>query len=209
ASQLLLQTLPLAKDAREIARTIQRHTHRAPLIRERRQDRLTDPPHGVRDELHALLRIELPCSRDEPDVAFLDQVDQRDAAVLILLGDADDEAEVRPDELLHGLLIALLRTTTQLDLFLRSQQLMLADLAQVLIECRPLLGRTRKSFQSTSIAPLAPLASLRHLHMCNRLPVLPHQAHRRPSTTTLPCKDSAPAPPRATGFFQAWAGRTP
>src|SRR5690606_40670286 len=100
ASQLLLQTLPLAKDAREIARTIQRHTHRAPLIRERGEDRLTDPPHRVRDELHALLRIELPCSRDEPDVAFLDQVDQGDTAVLVLLGYADDETQVGADELL-------------------------------------------------------------------------------------------------------------
>src|SRR5690606_9409880 len=116
------------------------------LVRQCSKDRLTDPPHRVRDELHALVRIELARRRHQTDVALLDQVDQRDTAILVLLGHTDHEPQVRADQRLHGLLIAGLRPMTQLDLLLRRQELVPADLAQILIECRALLTGACKPF---------------------------------------------------------------
>src|SRR5690554_2049451 len=146
ATQLLLQSLPLTEDALKIARPVQRNAHCAPLVRQCSKDRLTDPPHRVRDELHALVRIELARRRHQTDVALLDQVDQRDTAILVLLGHTDHEPQVRADQRLHGLLIAGLRPMTQLDLLLRRQELVPADLAQILIECRALLTGACKPF---------------------------------------------------------------
>ena len=104
--QLLAQDLARLDDAREIGGAVERHANRAALARERGQDRLTDPPHGVRDELHALVGIELPGGGEQADVALADQVDERQAAVLVLLGDGDDEAQVALDELLQRVLVA-------------------------------------------------------------------------------------------------------
>ena len=83
------------------------------------QDRLADPPHGVRDELHALVRIELPGGGEQADVAFADEVDERQAAVLVLLGDGDDEAQVALHELLQRVLVAGADLPGELDLLRR------------------------------------------------------------------------------------------
>src|SRR5690606_18834447 len=61
-------------------------------------------------------------------------------AVLVLLGDADHEAQVRAHQLLDRLLVARACATAQLDLLLRRDQLVLADLPEILIQCATLLG---------------------------------------------------------------------
>ena len=106
AAQLLPQDFRRLDDAREVGGAVERHAHGAALARERRQDGLTDPPHGVRDELDALIGIELPRGREQTDVAFADQIDERQAAVLVLLGDGDDEAQVALDQFLQRILVA-------------------------------------------------------------------------------------------------------
>src|SRR5690606_27166679 len=63
-------------------------------------------------------------------------------AVLVLLGDADHEAQVRAHQLLDRLLVARACATAQLDLLLRRDQLVLADLPEILIQCATLLGGT-------------------------------------------------------------------
>ena len=80
------------------------------------ENRLADPPHGVRDELHALIGIELPRSGEQADVAFADEIDEGHAAVLIFLCDGDDEAEVALDELLERVLIAGADLRREIDL---------------------------------------------------------------------------------------------
>ena len=82
------------------------HVHRdadgASLVRDGAGDGLTDPPGGVGGELVAALVLELVHGLHEADVAFLDEVQELEAAVGVLLGDADHEAQVGADELLLG-----------------------------------------------------------------------------------------------------------
>ena len=85
---------------------VERHAHDAALLGQRLEDRLADPPHGVRDELDALRLVELVRRADQAEVALVDQVGERDALVLILLGDRDDEAQVAAHQLVERLVVA-------------------------------------------------------------------------------------------------------
>src|SRR5690606_4591071 len=78
--------------------------------------------------------VELPGGPDEAEVAFVDQVAEGDALVLILLGDRDDEAEVRSDQLVERLLVALLDQAGELRLLLPAEEWVCTDLLEVLVE---------------------------------------------------------------------------
>ena len=134
AVELLAQDLARLDDAREIGGAVERHANRATLARERREDRLTDPPHGVGDELHALVRIELSRSGEQADVAFTDEIDERQSAVLVFLGDGDDEAQVALHELLERVLITGANLLRELDLLRSLEQRIRGDLVEVLVE---------------------------------------------------------------------------
>src|SRR5881394_4645207 len=134
APQRLAQILRRAHDARQVGGAVQRHADRAALPRERSEDRLANPPHGVRNELHALIGIELAGGGEQPDVAFADEIGERQPAVLILLRDRDHEPEVALHELLHRLLIAGAHLARKRDLLLLREQWSLGDLVQVLVE---------------------------------------------------------------------------
>src|SRR5499427_638609 len=77
----------------------------ARLVGDRAADRLPDPPGGIGRELVATAILELIDRLHQPDIAFLDQVEELQAAVGVFLGDGDDEAQVR----LHHLLLGLTR----------------------------------------------------------------------------------------------------
>src|ERR1035437_7938889 len=79
---------------------VDRDTNGSRLVRDRAGDRLADPPRGVGRELVAAAVLELVDRLHQPDVAFLDQVEELQPAVRVLLRDRDDEAEVGLDELL-------------------------------------------------------------------------------------------------------------
>ena len=66
--------------------------------------RLADPPRRVRRELVAPLVVELVDGPHEADVAFLDEVQELQAAVRVLLRDRHDEAQVRLDQRRLGLI---------------------------------------------------------------------------------------------------------
>src|SRR6185369_10835940 len=104
--QLLAENFRRLDDAREIGGAVERNADRAALARERREDRLADPPHRVRDELDALIGIELPGGSEQTDVAFTDQIDEGQTTVLVFLRHGDHEAEIALHELLEGVLIA-------------------------------------------------------------------------------------------------------
>src|SRR5205085_4109644 len=117
AVQLLPQDLRRLDDAREISRAVERNANGTPLARERGQDRLTNPPHGVRNELYALIRIELAGSGQQADVALADEIDERQAAVLIFLGDRNHETQVALHEFLQRVGIAGADLTSEIELF--------------------------------------------------------------------------------------------
>ena len=87
----------LARDAVHLVDGLD-HVHRdadgARLVGDRARDRLADPPRGVGRELVAAAVFELVHRLHQADVAFLDQVEELQAAVGVLLGDRDHQAQV-------------------------------------------------------------------------------------------------------------------
>ena len=66
-------------------------------------DGLADPPGGVGRELVTATVLELVHGLHQADVTLLDQVQELQAAVGVLLGDRNDQAQVGFDHLLLGL----------------------------------------------------------------------------------------------------------
>src|SRR5688572_20179895 len=71
---------------------------RARVVLDRAHERLTDPPHRIGRKLEAAPVVELLDRADQAEVAFLDQVGERQAQVAVVLRDRDDELEVVLDE---------------------------------------------------------------------------------------------------------------
>ena len=134
AAQLLEQRGGALADPVQRAGAVERHADDAALLGQRLQDGLADPPDGVGDELDALGLVELVGGADEAEVALVDQVGERDALVLILLGDRDDEAEVAAHQLVERLAVARADPLGEADLFLLRNQRVLADLAEILVQ---------------------------------------------------------------------------
>ncbi len=80
-----------------------RDTDGARLIGDRAGDRLADPPGRIGRELVAAAILELVDRLHQADVAFLDQVQELQAAVGVFLGDRDHQAQVGLDHFLLGL----------------------------------------------------------------------------------------------------------
>src|SRR5438132_8548057 len=76
---------------------------RAGLVGDGARDRLPDPPGRVGRKLITTPIFELIDRLHEADIAFLDKVEELEPAVRVLLGDRDDEAQVRLHHLLLGL----------------------------------------------------------------------------------------------------------
>src|SRR5688500_4823808 len=134
ATHLLPENLGSLDDAREICGSVERNTDGPSLPRERAQDRLANPPHRVGDEFHSLVGVELPGSSEQADVAFTDQVDEGQAAVLVFLRDGNDEAQVALHQLLECILVSSTDLTGNLDLLVALEQRVGAYLIEVLIE---------------------------------------------------------------------------
>src|SRR5438270_6255488 len=101
--------LPLgAHDLVQLLDDVHGHADRARLVRERARNRLADPPRRVGRELEALAVVELLRGANEADRALLDQIEEGQALVSVLLGDRDDEAEIRLDHLLLCAVVAAL-----------------------------------------------------------------------------------------------------
>ena len=105
------------------------------------EDRLTDPPHRVGDELEAACLIESAGCFDQTEIAFIDQVAQGKTLILILLCDRYNEAQIGLDQDLQRSLsfTRVLRTFVldpfcQINFHLGVQQVHLADLLEVHIQ---------------------------------------------------------------------------
>ena len=72
------------------------------LVGDRSGDRLPDPPGGVGREFVAAAVLELVHRLHQADVPFLNEIKELQAAVRVLLGDRDHEAEVGLHHLLLG-----------------------------------------------------------------------------------------------------------
>ena len=126
----------------QIGSAVEREANRPAMPRDGRLNGLANPPDRIGDELHPPVRIELPGRGHQPHIPLADQVHERDAPVLELLGHRDHEPHVVPGKLFLGLDIALDRTPRQRRLLLHGEQGDAADVLQVEIEAlAPLVGR--------------------------------------------------------------------
>ncbi len=73
---------------------VHRDADRAALVRDRSRDRLANPPGCVGAEFVATSMLEFVDRSHQAGVAFLDQVQERQAAVAILFGDRNDQPQV-------------------------------------------------------------------------------------------------------------------
>ena len=72
----------------------------ARLVGDRAGDRLPDPPGGVGREFVAAAILELIDRLHQADIAFLNQIEELQAAVGVFLGDGDHQAQIGLDHLL-------------------------------------------------------------------------------------------------------------
>ena len=101
------------------------------FVGERARHRLPDPPGRVGRELKALAIVELLDRADQPERAFLDQVEEREAAAEVPLRDRDDEPEISLDHLRLRRQVPALDPLREVDLPVGRQQPHFPDLAQV------------------------------------------------------------------------------
>src|SRR4051794_22512289 len=128
----LLNELALdVDDLVELLDHVDRDADRPALVRDRARHGLADPPRRVGGELVAAPVVELLDRADQPERALLDQVQERQAAAEVALGDRDDEAQVGLDHLLLGVQVAALDALRERDLAVGGQQLHAADRPQV------------------------------------------------------------------------------
>jgi hypothetical protein len=74
---------------------VARNSNGAGVVGEGTLHTLTDPPGGIGAELEAAAVLVLIHSTHQAAVTFLNEVGERQAAVAVVLGDADDEPQVR------------------------------------------------------------------------------------------------------------------
>ena len=106
------------------------------LIGQRALDGLLDPPGSIRGKLAAFAGIESLDGFHQPNVAFADQIQQRQADAFIVPRNFYDQPKVGFDHLLSRLFVAVLDSRSEFDFLLRRQQLYLSDFAKIELEGR-------------------------------------------------------------------------
>ena len=101
------------------------------MVGQRAFDGLLDPPGGIRGQLCTLFRIEPFDPFHEADVTFIDEVEQRQAEILIIARDLYHEPQVGFDHTLARFLIAAFDSFRERYFLVRRQQFNFADFAQV------------------------------------------------------------------------------
>ncbi len=79
-----------------------RHADRAALVGDSAGHGLANPPSGISGEFVAEFVVKLVRRTDQPDVAFLDQIQERHAAPDVLLGYTDNQSGISADQVLSG-----------------------------------------------------------------------------------------------------------
>lgn len=100
-------------------------------IGQRPHYRLANPPHGVGAEPIAFAVIESLYGAHQTNVAFLNEVQQREALIEIALCDADHQPEVRLDHAPLRVLTAVLDAHRKFDFLLRRDARKAGDFAEI------------------------------------------------------------------------------
>src|SRR3954454_6487868 len=131
AAELLDELALDVHDLVELLDHVDRDADRAALVGDRARHGLANPPRRVRRELVAAPVVELLDRADQPERPLLDEVEERQPAAQVALGDRDDEAQVGLDHLRLSGHVAALDALGEVDLLLRRQERHAPDRAQV------------------------------------------------------------------------------
>ena len=120
--------------------------------------RLANPPDRVRDELDPPVWIELPGRGHEAEIAFADQIDERDTPILELLGHRNYEANIVAGEPFLCGHIALERLPGQLHLLFPIEERNSTDFIEIqiqtftaFIDCTSDLRRSHRATLATCL----------------------------------------------------------
>ena len=108
-----------------------RNTDRSRLIGDRTGDCLTDPPGCIGTELVSFGVIEFFYCFDQPQVTFLNQIQEQHATSHITFCDADYQTKVGFCQTFFRCLISVFHSFCQLDLFFCTQKRYFTDFFQV------------------------------------------------------------------------------
>ena len=131
AAELLDELALDVHDLVQLLHHVHRDADRARLVGDRARHRLADPPGRVGRELVAAPVVELLDGADQPERTLLDQVQERQAAAEVALGDRDDQPQVGLDHVLLGGHVAALDALGERRPPVGGEQVHAADRAQV------------------------------------------------------------------------------
>ena len=93
---LLLEARHFLGNLVQGANLIERQTHYSRLLGKRLQNRLADPPHGIRDKFETARFIKFLSRANQAQVSLVDQVGKTKALVLVLFCHRHHEAQICP-----------------------------------------------------------------------------------------------------------------
>src|SRR6185369_12262139 len=128
---IVLQHAPRAQHLLQFAHDVHWQPDHAALVHHRPLNGLANPPRGVGGKTETALGLELVDGMHEAEIAFFDQVRQRDAATQIGLGNADHQPQVVLDHRLARGEVAAARASRRFELLFRAEQFSAPHLAQV------------------------------------------------------------------------------
>ena len=108
------------QDGVDVFDHVNRQAHCTRLVHNCALDCLSYPPGRISREAETALGIELLDGVDQPEVAFFDQIEERQASINITARDLDNETQVALDHSLARCFVAGLRAPRKLLLFVRS-----------------------------------------------------------------------------------------
>src|SRR5580765_1925569 len=106
----------------------------ARLLRQRLQYCPTNPPHGVRDELHVLRLVKRPSGAKKTEIARADEIHQRDRTALECLRNRYHETEICAHQRVQRIAIAFSDPPTEIPFLSSSQEPISADVVEILGE---------------------------------------------------------------------------
>ena len=136
AAQFLLQLHRQPAHLGNFVHEMNRQADGLGLVGQRAFDGLLDPPRAVGGKLAAFFRVKALDGLHQADVAFADQIQQRQADAFVIARNFHDEAQIGLDHLLARLFVALLDFGGEFNFLLRREQFHLADFAQVKLDGR-------------------------------------------------------------------------
>ena len=89
---------------------IQRQTYNTALLSQSLENGLSDPPNGITDKLESSRLIKLFCCLNEADVAFGNQIRQRQTLILILFCHTDHKAKIGANQTVQSFLVTFADT---------------------------------------------------------------------------------------------------